>query len=78
MAQNKANSRNNIIKTEEGRRSLFYKSVKHGPIFGCVSCHRLCFDNNVISLKSSVSEDIEECHPGIFIKLLDPTILSNP
>ena len=71
VAQNKANSRNNQVKTEEGRRKLFFKSVKFGPIFGCVSCHRLCFDNGVISLANNFIEDINECHPAIFENQLD-------
>ena len=66
VAQNKANSRNNQIKTEEGRRKMFLKAVKYGPIFGCVSCHRLCYDNYVISLPDDFESDIEDCHPGLF------------
>ena len=54
------------IKTEEGRRKIFQESVKFGPIFGCVCCHRSCFDCNVIRLKENFVEEIEDCHPGIF------------
>ena len=66
VAQNSANSRDNKIKTEEGRRKSFQNSVKYGPIFGCVSCHRLCFDTNVIKLKETFMHEMEECHPGLF------------
>ena len=70
VAQNKANSRNNQIKTEEGRRRVFLEAVKNGPIFGCVSCHKLCYDNFVISLSDNFEYDIEDCHPGIFDKAI--------
>ena len=66
VSQNKANSRNNQINTEEGRRTVFQKSIKYGPIFGCVCCHRLCFDTNVICLKETFVNEMEECHPGLF------------
>ena len=66
VAQNKANSRNSTVKTEEGRRKAFLHAVKFGPIFGCVSCHRLCFDNSVIRLKESFPSDIAKVHPEIF------------
>ena len=44
--------------------------MKYGPIFGCVCCHRLCFDTNVISLRETFFDEIEECHPGIFKKAI--------
>ena len=70
VAQNKANSRNNQIKTEEGRRRLFLEAAKHEPNFGCVSCHRLCYDNYVIGLSDNFRYDIDDCHPGIFDKAI--------
>ena len=78
VAQNKANSRNKGTKSEEGRRQLFFESVKYGPIFGCVSCHRFCFDNGVISLATNFVEDIEECHPGIFERAIGSFIHVKP
>ena len=70
VAQNKANSRRNQVDTVEGRRKIFLQSVKHGPIFGCVSCHRSCFDNCVISLPKTFADDLEKCHPGLFKKAI--------
>ena len=75
VAQNKMNSRNNNVRTEEGKRKVFKDSIRNGPIFGSVSCHRLCFNNSVIGLLPKFVDSLEECHPGIFQKAigaLDP------
>ena len=71
-AERKSKSRLKSIETAEGRRQLFFRSVKFGPIFICISCHRRLFENSVKAL-SDVNEfitELEEIHPGLFSKTI--------
>ena len=68
VAMNKAKNRQTKSNSRQGRHRIFLESVKHGPIYGCACCHRSCFENGVISLKSSFKEDMESCYPGLFSK----------
>merc|ERR1712155_238901 len=46
--------------TIQARRRIFNDSVKHGPIFDCISCRRLLYDNAVIRIKDSEKASFEE------------------
>ena len=77
VAQNKANSRNNQLKTEEGRRKVFLEAIKYGPIFGCVSCHKLCYDNFVVSLPDNLNVILKNVTQEYLIRLLEVSNMSN-
>ena len=71
-AQRKSKSRLQSIDTAEGRRQLFFRSVKFGPIFICISCHRRLYENSVKALRDidKFINELEEIHPGIFNKTI--------
>ena len=59
---------NSILKTSEGRRKIFFRSVKYGPIFICVCCHRSLFEHSVQLIKG-INEficQINNLHTKIF------------
>ena len=58
-ADRKSKSRLKSIETAKGRRQLFFRSVKFGPIFICISCHRRLYENSVKAL-SEVDEFVNE------------------
>merc|ERR1711884_437559 len=61
-----------INKTVFGRKRAFIESVRDGPIFGCVSCHRALYANGVIEI-----EDIVKFHDELnaaFDHLFEDTI----
>ena len=67
-----ANIRLKSIETAESRRQLFFRSVKFGPIFICISCHRRLYENSVKAL-SDVNKfitELEEMHTGLFSKTI--------
>ena len=66
----KAQYRQHKTSTSQGRRRMFLDSVKHGPIYSCVCCHRSCFENGVVSLKANFREELEVVHPGLFSKAI--------
>ena len=62
----------NAKKSVEGRRQIFFRSVKYGPIFVCISCHRSLFEHSVESISdfNDFKSNLEEIHPGIFNKTI--------
>ena len=59
-----------LKKNAQRRRRIFLDSVKYGPIFGCVSCHRLCFKNGVDKLNSNFEEELERLFPNLLSKCI--------
>ena len=70
VAKSKAKRRNIKLSTMEGRKAMFDLITRNGPIFGCVCCHTLNFDSNVIALKDDFKDNLEECFPGLFIRAI--------
>ena len=62
----------NAKKSVEGRRQIFFRSVKYGPIFVCISCHRSLFEHSVESISdiNNFKSNLEDIHPGIFNKTI--------
>merc|ERR1711884_411244 len=61
-----------INKTVFGRKRAFIESIRYGPIFGCVSCHRALYANGVVEI-----EDIVKFHDELnaaFDNLFEETI----
>ena len=49
MALEKAKVRANKISSEKKRNKVFRDSIRKGRVFDCISCHRLLFENGVVS-----------------------------
>ena len=71
-ALEKANERNQInkkmMKSAIGRRRKFFDSVRDGPIYGCVCCHRIRFRNGVVRFDDNIKECIFSINPSIIDK----------
>ena len=54
VAAMKAKYRQKVFKTvnetSTGRHRVFLDTVRDGPIYGCVSCHRLLYNNGVVEI----------------------------
>ena len=50
--------RNNKKDSPEKRRQSFDEKVRFGPIFPCISCEQLCFENGVIAISEKYQEEI--------------------
>ena len=46
-------------KTIEGRNQKFRESVRHGRIYNCVCCERLCFNNGVTMYTSTFQDTVD-------------------
>merc|ERR1712241_903472 len=59
LAEKQANNRQReyrkINSTVSGRKRIFIETVRDGPIFGCICCHRTLYKNSVIEI-----DDIEK------------------
>ena len=41
-----------INSTVSGRKRIFLETVRDGPIYGCICCHRTLFKNSVIEIEN--------------------------
>ena len=41
-----------INSTVSGRKKIFLETVRDGPIYGCICCHRTLFKNSVIEIEN--------------------------
>merc|ERR1711884_140076 len=41
-----------ISSTVFGRKRIFIETVRDGPIFGCICCHRTLYKNSVIEINN--------------------------
>lgn len=49
----------------EKRRKLFWEKIRYGPIFPCISCHQILFQNGVQRIKQDF---ISEIQTSIFLR----------
>ena len=66
VTEKKRKQRQKKVSTVEGRRRLFLNSIKKGRIFECVSCHRKCFETNVLPLPKNFEHEIYGHYPAIY------------
>ena len=64
----KQKDRKKHYENAQRRRRIFLDSVKHGPIFACICCNRLCFENGVVEVSNNFEEKLESLYPGLFSK----------
>ena len=60
-----AKSKVNKLSTEEGQIAAFHRSVRYGPIFVCISCHRKMFEDQVVKYAGKVKAKIES-YKGLY------------
>ena len=60
--------------TVQGRKRIFNESVKHGPIFVCISCKRCLFNNAVIPISYAGREKFRVGLNSIEDNLFEETI----
>ena len=62
-----------VNKTVIGRYRVFLETIRDGPVFPCVCCHRLLFNNSVIEIKSlqEFKEALDEIDEHLFEKTID-------
>ena len=53
------------MKSEIGRRRLFFESVRDGPIFACVCCHRIRFEKGVVRYDTELKSRITQADPDL-------------
>ena len=50
-----------------GRRQIFFESVRYGPIFACVCCHRKQYKKSVFEYTIDFEKEIDTKKPGIIL-----------
>ena len=76
VAMAKADYRSRLFKKHNesifGRRRCFIESVRNGPCYPCISCHRLLFNVSVVEIRDlqKFREDVNECYDNIFEKTI--------
>ena len=65
-----------INKTLFGRKRAFIETVRDGPIFGCISCHRALYGNGVIEIEDIVKfrEELNAAFETLFEDTISYTI----
>ena len=65
-----------INKTLFGRKRAFLESVRDGPIFGCVSCHRALYANGVVEIEDMVrfQDELNGAFENLFTDTISYTI----
>ena len=72
LAEKQANYRlknfTKINSTVSGRKRIFIETVRDGPIFGCICCHRTLYKNSVIEIENieKFRDDLNEAFNGLF------------
>jgi hypothetical protein len=56
------------MKHEVIRRKMFFSSVREGPIYGCICCHRIKFRKGVVEFNETLIEKINQQNPNIIEK----------
>jgi hypothetical protein len=56
------------MKSEIGRRRMFFEAVRPGPIYGCVCCHRIRFRKGVVEYDSALRDRISQKDSDILNK----------
>ena len=47
---------------------MFFSSVREGPIYGCVCCHRIKFKKGVLAYNDQLKEKIKEQNSNLIEK----------
>ena len=57
-----------VNSTVSGRKRTFIETVRDGPIFGCICCHRTLFKNSVIEIENieTFRENLNEAFNDLF------------